>query len=135
MTAASHSRRERRLHRTSRIRADGRVLIDKPPLLLDLKPVSLAELPLGQPWTPDMMWLEGARCDEEGNRLPPGKMLLKVPPHLRANTGANVSEIVRRFRRLSIDLKDYFDSFALFFPSAGQPDDGRPMWEPRTIPG
>ncbi len=136
MTAASTARRERRLNRTAgRHLPDGMVLVDKPPLFVDLRPATIDDLDPGEVWQPGMTILEVRRCDELGNMLPPRKMTLNLPPDLRANTHENVVEIFRRFRRIAPDIQESIDAFALFFPKAGGPDDGRPMWEPRTVPG
>ncbi|MBL8577765.1 MAG: hypothetical protein JNK47_11095 [Mesorhizobium sp.] len=97
--------------------------------------MTLAELAAGEVWTPDQMVLEARRCDEAGNRLPPETLRLTLPPELRANTYENVVEVVRRFRRISEEIRAYVDGFALFMPKAGGPIDGLPMWAARTVPG
>ncbi|MEW9838009.1 hypothetical protein [Mesorhizobium marinum] len=136
MTAASAARRARRLNRSSATRLpDGCVLIDKPPLFVDLRPMTIDDLDPGETWQPGMTILELRRCDEQGNRLPPRKMKLSLPSDLRANTHANLVEIFRRFRRIAPDIQESIDSYALFFPKTGGPVDGRPMWEARTVPG
>jgi hypothetical protein len=137
MTAASTARRQRRLYRSVGGAPAGTVLIDKPPLFCDLRPMTIADLLPGETWTRDMTVLEVRRCDEQGNMLPPRSLRLSLPPELRANTGGNVAEVIRQFRRIGPDIKAYFDSFALFFrrDSFPDPDPGKPMWEPRTVPG
>jgi len=114
---------------------DGRVLVDGPPLFVDLRPMTIADMEAGEVWEPGVTLLAARRCDDAGNLLLPKNLRLKLPPELRANTFANVAEIFRRFRRVSPAMKEYVDSFALFMPKSGGPDDGRPIWEPYTLPG